>query len=191
MKKKKSWISTIIIWVVIFVVIILMVNGLQFNGNKPKELDYNSEFLTLAKNTEEGSGSGQKIASIQINYRDVFGLYEGSKVLEEDFKKKPDKVADFHTIIPSENTFRSDMAAIVYAANPDKYKSVDEVSSNEYSFKYESVITQESLWSIILPYLIIFGAFAIFYFLMMRQQMGGKNVMSFGKSKARVQTDDK
>ena len=173
----------------IFGAIVLMVQGLNFNTKTIEELNYD-DFLTLVENTEAGTGT-QKIKAIQINYRDVYGLYTSSKLELKDLGSKAEKRADFHVIIPSESTFRADMAAIEYAKHPDRYESVDQVSSLDYSFEYESAITEESIWSYILPYLIIFGAFAIFYYFLMRQQMGGKQMMNFGRSKARVLSDGK
>ncbi|NTU63087.1 MAG: hypothetical protein HGB05_06715, partial [Chloroflexi bacterium] len=41
--------------------------------------------------------------------------------------------------------------AIVYSANPEKYTSVDQISSADYGFAYESVVTEESIWSLLLP----------------------------------------
>jgi cell division protease FtsH len=41
----------------------------------------------------------------------------------------------------------------------------------------------------LLPYLLLFGALGLFFYFMMQQQGGGNKVMSFGKSRARVQMD--
>ncbi|MCE5188196.1 MAG: ATP-dependent zinc metalloprotease FtsH [Eubacteriales bacterium] len=83
------------------------------------------------------------------------------------------------------------MAAIVYAAHPDQFTSVDGVSSADYKFAYESKIVEESIWSMILPYILIFGAFGVFYYFMIRAQSGGKQMQNFGKSRARMSVGDK
>ena len=179
---------TILIWVCLFGAIVLMVTGLNPTSTEPDELDYNTEFLQLVRETESGAVASDKtIKAIQVNYREVYGLYGSSASELSDLPKK----ADFYCVIPSETTFRADMAAIVYAAHTEEYTSVDEVSSFDYAFAYESVITQESIWSLILPYIIIFVAFGVFYYFLMRQQGGGKQVMNFGKSRARMQVGDK
>ncbi|HRX57285.1 MAG TPA: ATP-dependent zinc metalloprotease FtsH [Eubacteriales bacterium] len=181
-------VMTAIIWVMLFVAIIFMVSGLNPSEDKPDELDYNTDFLQLVRNTEEGSSAaGETIKAIQVDQRQVYGLYGDSEDELSDLPKK----ADFYVVIPSESTFRSDMAAIVYAADPDAYTSVDEVSSADYSFAYESTIVEESIWSIILPYILIFAAFGVFYYFMIRAQSGGKQMTNFGKSRARLQSGDK
>ncbi|MDO4572871.1 MAG: ATP-dependent zinc metalloprotease FtsH [Clostridia bacterium] len=165
-----------------------MVSGLNPGGREPDTLEYN-DFLRLVERTERGEteAEGGTIKAIQVNYREVYGLYAGSAYEMDDLPKR----AEFYAVIPSEATFRADMAAIVYAAHSDEYDSVDEVSSADYAFAYESAITQESIWTIILPYLLIFGAFGVFYYFLMRQQGGGKQMMNFGKSRARLQLGDK
>jgi cell division protease FtsH len=180
-------VMTAIIWVMLFVAIIFMVSGLNPSENKPDELDYNTDFLQLVRNTESGAATGETIKAIQVNQREVYGLYGDSAYDPEDLPKK----SDFYVVIPSESTFRTDMSAIVYAANPSRYTSVDEVSSADYSFAYESKIVEESIWSIILPYILIFAAFGVFYYFLIRAQSGGKQMTNFGKSRARLQTGDK
>ena len=189
-----KWIKTLIVWVVLFAAIVWMVRGMDIlTRGEPDELDYNADFLTLVERTEAGNAGPEEktIKAIQVVYRDVYGLYQGSELELKDLEKNAARKADFHVVIPSEATFRADMAAIVYGQNPDKYGSVDEVSSLDYSFAYESAVVQESIWSVILPYLIIIVALGVFYYFIMRQQGGGKQMMNFGKSRARVQLDGK
>ena len=185
---------TLAVWVAIFVAIVLMVRGMDLSTTqKQEEIDYNV-FLETVRNTAEGkTGADSKtIKAIQITYRDVYGLYSTSKYKLADLEKNASKKADFHVVIPSEATFRADVSAIVYnLAEPGTFSSVDEVSSLDYPFDYQSAVVQESIWSLILPYLIIMVVFGVFYFFLMRAQTGGKQMMNFGKSRARVQMDDK
>ena len=189
---KKKWVKTLVIWAIVFAAIVLMVRGMDLGkSHKVAEIDYN-EFLSLVRNTVKSEAGAHQIKAIQITYRDVYGLYTTSGSKLEDLQKNASKIADFHAVIPSETTFRSDVSAIVYNhAEAGKYKSVDEVSSLDYPFEYESAVVEESIWSVILPYLIIMVVFGVFYFFMIRSQTGGKQMMSFGKSKARVQMDEK
>ena len=180
-------VMTAVIWVVLFGAIIYMVSGLNPTQDKLDELDYNTEFLQLVRNTENADTTQKTIMAIQVNQREVYGLYAGSEYQAKDLPKR----AEFYVVIPSESTFRADMAAIVYTAHPDKFASVDEVSSADYGFAYESKITEETIWSMILPYILIFGAFGVFYFFMMRAQGGGKQMQNFGKSRARMTIGDK
>ena len=184
MNNKK--IATLLIWVLVALAVVWMASGFDLSGKQAEELDYNTEFLALVQRTETGDTSGNTIQAIQIQYRDVYGLYTGSTASAEDLPKN----ADFHVVIPSETTFRADMAAIVYAAHSDRFSSVDEVSSHDYSFAYESKIVEESIWSIILPYLLLLVAIGALYYFMMRQQGGGKQMMNFGRSRARLQVGD-
>ena len=184
MNNKK--IATLLIWVLVALAVVWMASGFDLSGKQAEELDYNTEFLALVQRTEMGDTSGNTIKAIQIQYRDVYGLYTGSTASAEDLPKN----ADFHAVIPSETTFRADMAAIVYAAHSDRFSSVDEVSSHDYSFAYESKIVEESIWTIILPYLLLLVAIGALYYFMMRQQGGGKQMMNFGRSRARLQVGD-
>ena len=168
-------------------VIIYMISGANPLQAKPDELDYNSNFLQLVRNTETGDTTQKTIKAIMVSDRNVYGIYAGSKSEMKDLPKK----AEFLSVIPSENTFRADMAAIVFSANPEKCKSVDEVSSADYGFAYEAVVTEESIWSLILPSLLIIGVIVAFYFIMMRAQGGGKQMQNFGKSRARMTVGDK
>ncbi len=168
-------------------VIIYMISGASPLQAKPDELDYNSNFLQLVRNTEAGETTQKTIKAILVSDRKVYGIYEGSKSEMKDLPKK----AEFLSVIPSENTFRADMAAIVFAANPEKFKSVDEVSSADYGFAYESVVVEESIWTLLLPSLLIIGVIVAFYFIMMRSQGGGKQMQNFGKSRARMTVGDK
>ncbi|MDO4493788.1 MAG: ATP-dependent zinc metalloprotease FtsH [Clostridia bacterium] len=189
--KNKKKIRTLLIWLVIFGAILFMTSGMDLSKKTVDELDYNTEFLQLAKSTEEHNTGDKTIKAVRVVYRDVYGLYGTSETTLKELEKNPAKKADFHVIIPSENTFRADMSAIVYGANAEKFKSVDEVSSADYSFRYSSGQVEESIWSLILPYLIMFGGVGLLYFFMMRSQGGGKQMMNFGKSHARMLDDDK
>jgi len=180
-------VMTAVIWVVLFAAIIYMVSGLNPTQDKLDKLDYNTKFLQLVRNTESGDTAQKTIKAILVDDRKVYGLYTGSAFEAKDLPKH----VEFYVVIPSESTFRADMAAIVYAAHPDRFADVNEVSSADYGFAYESKITEESFWSMILPWLILIGGFGVFYFFMIRAQSGGKQMQNFGKSRARMTIGDK
>jgi cell division protease FtsH len=179
-------IATLLVWLTIAAVVVWMASGFNLSGQQPEELDYNTQFLDLVRRTENGDASGSRIKAILIQYRDVYGLYTDSLAEAKDLPNN----ADFHVIIPSETTFRADMAAIVYAARSDTFSSVDEVSSLDYSFAYESRLVEESIWTVILPYLLMLVGVGVLYYFIIRQQGGGKQMMNFGRSRARLQTND-
>ena len=176
-----------LIWIGLFVAVVYMISGLNPTQAKPDKLDYNSDFLQLVRNTESADATQKTIKAILVDDRKVYGLYSDSEFEMEDLPKR----AEFLSVLPSESTFRADMAAIVYAANPEKFASVDEISSADYGFAYESVVTEESIWSLLLPSLLFIGAIVAFYFFMMRAQGGGKQMQNFGKSRARMTIGDK
>ena len=178
---------TALIWVGLFVAIIYMITGMNPGQAKPDELDYNTKFLQLVRNTENADTTQKTIKAILVNDRKVYGLYSDSDYAMKDLPKR----AEFLVVLPSEETFRADMAAIVYAANPDKFGSVAEISSADYGFAYESAVTEESIWTLLLPSLLFIGVIVAFYFFMMRQQGGGKQMQNFGKSRARMTVGDK
>jgi cell division protease FtsH len=178
---------TALIWIGLFAAIFYMISGFNPGQAKPDELDYNSKFLQLVRNTESADTTQKTIKAILVEDRKVYGLYSDSKYEMKDLPKK----AEFLTVLPSEETFRADMAAIVYSVNPDKFGSVDEISSADYGFAYESVVTEDSIWTLLLPSLLLIGAVVVFYFLMMRAQSGGKQMQNFGKSRARMTIGDK
>ena len=178
---------TALIWVGLFVAIIYMITGMNPGQAKPDELDYNTKFLQLVRNTENADTTQKTIKAILVNDRKVYGLYSDSDYAMKDLPKR----AEFLVVLPSEETFRADMAAIVYAANPDKFGSVAEISSADYGFAYESAVTEESIWTLLLPSLLFIGVIVAFDFFMMRQQGGGKQMQNFGKSRARMTVGDK
>ncbi len=168
---------TPLIYLVILVAIILLATGLDPSGPQPDKLEY-KEFLNAVRE--------DKVEAVVLTTRELTGIYRDSEYKKSQLPQK----YDFYTVVPSEATFARDIAVIV-AEKDDKY-TPDEVSSADYPFDYQSKLPAEaSIFEIILPYIILFAALALFYFLMMRQQGGGNKVMSFGKSRARVQTDDK
>ena len=199
MKKKNNRLVGLFVWVLLAVIVIWMASGSQIGGKKAEKLDYKS-FLTLVQRTvytdlgkkvpevtdKEVKVVEQTIRAIQIEYREVYGLYDSTT----DKAEKLPKNADFYAVIPSEATFREDLAAILHAADAERYPEVGEIDTTLYPFTYESKLQTESWWSIILPYVIMFGSVVLLYWLIMRQQGGGKQMSNFGKSHARVQTGD-
>ena len=90
---------TAAVWLVIALAVVLMAGGFDLNGTRPEELDYNTEFLQLAARTEAGDTSDKTIAAIQIEYRDVYGLYVGSTADAKDLPKNADRVEECETLM--------------------------------------------------------------------------------------------
>ena len=167
---------TPLIYLIILIAIILMATGLDPAASKSETMEYNA-FLTKVRNGE--------VSAVQITVRELKGLYKDSEYTTDQMPNR----SDFTVIIPSMTTFDADMTAIVAALHPEK--PIDTISSEDYPFDYYAAKLQPeaSFLEIILPYLLIIGALGLFYYFMMQQQGGGNKVMSFGKSRARVQMD--
>ncbi len=166
---------TPLIYVIILIAIILMATNLDPVGSSPKALEY-SEFLDAVRQN--------KVAAVQATNREFVGIYTGSSYTKDQLPNR----SDFTVVIPSEETFRHDMAIITAQLKPEL--TAEEVTAVDYPFAYNPKIPPDpSFLEMILPYIILFGALGIFYYFMMQQQGGGNKVMSFGKSRARVQTD--
>ncbi len=170
MKKK---IATPLIYLAIVLVIVILITRLQSGSGEDKYLGY-EDFITAVRSA--------KVDAVEYTDGELVGIYKDSK--NKDLF--PDSY-DFYCYVSSETAFRADMNAIV-AETAGKDASL--VTPGEYSFTYTyNPPAEPSIFEIILPYLLIIGAFAIFYFFVFRSQNGGNKVMSFGKSHARTQLD--
>lgn len=171
---KRSF-RTPLIYLIIILAIILMATNLDPVGSSPQVLEY-SAFVEAVRDN--------KVEAVQLTSRELVGIYRGSSYTKEQLPNR----SDFTVIVPSEETFRRDMSAIAVELNPKL--TIDQVTSADYPFDYNSKLPPDpSFVEVILPYILIFGAIGLFYYFMMQQQGGGSKVMSFGKSRARVQTD--
>ncbi len=83
-------------------------------------------------------------------------------------------------VIPSEDIFLYDLGALI-----SQQRSEGILESQEY------IIQTIPWWYSLLPWVVIIVLFAIFWYYMMSKQGGdGKNAMNFGKSRARLATDE-
>ena len=89
---------------------------------------------------------------------------------------------DMECVIPSEEQFYDDVNAI-YAAVLGR-----SVSPTEYDFEITSKLPAQPAWWVEwIPLLVTVLLFGLLWYFMMRQQAGGgKGVMSFGRSRARI-----
>ncbi len=166
---------TPLIYVIILIGIILMATNLDPVGASSQVLEY-SEFMQAVR---EG-----KVAAVQATNREFVGIYAGSSYKKEQLPSR----SDFSVVVPSVDVFTREMAIITAQLKPEL--TPEKVTVLDYPFDYNPKVPPDpSFWEMILPYIILFGALGIFYYFMMQQQGGGNKVMSFGKSRARVQTD--
>ncbi len=166
------------IFVLLLAVILLMT--FFFGGGaqkKPEELSY-TEFLQKV--------SEEKVQAVAIVDIQLVGIYKDTTV--KDF---PDKGYDFTTYIPSSEELYQDLAKIT---NVSGDKTADELTALDYGFDIlHQPIPEQPWWLTFIPYLIMFvllGGFMAFIIHQSQGGGGGNKVMSFGKSRARMQTDD-
>ena len=160
-------------FVLMILVIVLMstlFGSFSFN-TQTDELNYNTEFLELVKE--------DKIAKVAIVDNTLVGLYKESKIREADFPNS----YDFKTMIPNRDLFFEHVSAI---------KGGDANDPSAVGFTIDILPTPEpSIWSMLLPYIVMAALFGLLWFFIMRQQnAGGNSAMSFGKSRARLQTPE-
>ncbi|WP_279230274.1 MULTISPECIES: ATP-dependent zinc metalloprotease FtsH [unclassified Clostridium] len=160
-------------FVLLILVIVLMstlFGSFSFN-TQTDELNYNTEFLELVKE--------DKIAKVAIVDNTLVGLYKESKIREADFPNS----YDFKTMIPNRDLFFEHVSAI---------KGGDANDPSAVGFTIDILPTPEpSIWSMLLPYIVMAALFGLLWFFIMRQQnAGGNSAMSFGKSRARLQTPE-
>ncbi len=171
MKKLK----TPLIYLAIILVIVIAITGLEKgNSADSKKIEY-TDFVAMVKRGE--------VAAVEITERELVGLKTNSEIDKELFPKR----FDFYCYIPSEESFRETMNSIAAELTG---KDVSTITEADYAFQYTyNPPPEASLFEIILPYLLILGAFAIFYYFVFRSQGGGNQMMSFGKSRARTHID--
>ncbi|MDR1620732.1 MAG: ATP-dependent zinc metalloprotease FtsH [Clostridiales bacterium] len=166
---------TPLIYLAVLLMVIWVAGGFDMSRTPDKELTY-KDFVAAV--------SQGKVLAIEITVRDLVGVYTDTDKTKDDLPKDP----DFSTVIPSIETFDRDMAAIVAKAN--SALSTDEITTDDYPFAYKSNKQPETGWFLqLLPYFIILGALGLFLYFVMQQQGGGGKVLSFGKSRARMQPD--
>jgi cell division protease FtsH len=154
-------------------IIIILITQFQSQDIEEKLIEY-ADFIQLVRQ--------KQVDAVEFQDGEIVGIKVGSEN-KEVFPKK----FDFYCYVASEEAFRADMNAIVA---DETGKDATLVTPSEYSFTYTyNPPAAPSILEIILPYLLIIGAFAIFYYFIFRSQNGGNKVMSFGKSHARTQLD--
>ncbi len=172
MNKKR--LATPLVYLVILAIIIFMVSGLNFSGENAEKIEY-TEFISMVR--------AKKIQAVEVTELELVGLKTDSTLDKELFPAK----YDFYTYIPSLDALREDMAVVTSELTGIDVSKVT-VADYGFAFTYNPP-PEPSFLETIFPYLLIFGAFGLFYFFMLRSQGGGNSVMNFGKSRARTQLD--
>lgn len=160
--KKKRLLSGPFLWVVLAILLLAIAASTLF-GEKVGKID-TSDGLELLK-----SGKVEQALIVDGDQRVRLTLSENYKKDEKDLGK----LVEFYYVQPQGDII---VDAVTTAAPKDGYNS--EVPKTSFL---------ASMLSLILPFIIIIG---LFYFLASRMQGGGKNVMGFGKSSAKMANKD-
>ena len=171
MKKLK----TPLIYLAIILVIVIAITGLEKgNSAESKKIEY-TDFVAMVKRGE--------VAMVEITERELVGLKKNSEIKADLFPSR----YDFYCFIPSEESFRNAMNSIAAELTG---KDVNTITEADYAFQYTyNPPPEASIFEILLPYLLILGAFALYYYFVFRSQGGGNQMMNFGKSRARTHID--
>ena len=160
-------------------VIAILLNG-GLNRTVSKRIEY-PELLTAISKDEVGR--------VAIRGNSLVGVFDGKNratmTADADF---PERSYDFET------TIGDDFVDTVRQIEANKKGvSLSEMTEDKLSVKiqYRAPVTIP-WWYEFIPYLIMLGIMAVVWFLMMRAQGGGNGrVMSFGRSRARMQDPSK
>lgn len=169
--KQKAGFGTAFVWLLVAALVVYMILA-GGSSKQPSEVTL-SEFVHLVK---EGRVSA---VTEELGSGKYYGLYTASAYQIKDL---PDK-ADF-TFSASESDFTREMGLLLAE---QKGVEADKISATEYPFSY--IVSQpkgESLFSRILPYLIVGGIMVIFMLWFMRmQRSNNQQTMEFSKARAR------
>lgn len=160
----------IILLTTIFLIAMLLNGGL--NQTVSRRIEY-PKLLDMIK---EG-----KVARVAVRNNSLVGLTRTTTVARDDF---PDRNYDFETTIGED--FLDTVRQIEANA---KNVPVEQITVDKLPFELEyRAPVVIPWWYDFLPYLIMLAIMAVIWFVMFRSQAGGGGkVMSFGKSRARVQ----
>ena len=167
---------TLLVWGLIIVLLFFMVtNGCS--GQKANEIN-SSEFKKLYN-------EGKIKAVYEVLESDTFyGLLTSS---EADAKNLPSK-ADF-VLYQNDEQFHRDVRTIVSqktGVDPEK------ITTGDYGFVYNSGLPEgTSIWLILLQYLPLVILMVVMMVFIYRQQGGGRQMMNFSKSRARLSDPSK
>ena len=166
-------------YLILLLVIIFIVSNLNDLGSNREEISYTQ----LLKAVEDG-----RVSQILIIEKNIYGNYQDSNITGSVFRRQGE--FDFTSRMLSEESFYEDLKRI--EANK-LGKSPEEITARDFTFAIDTQSPAEAPWWVsIIPFVVIIVLFGLFWFFLMQQTQGGGNrVMSFGKSRARMHTDER
>ncbi|MBQ6289935.1 MAG: ATP-dependent zinc metalloprotease FtsH [Clostridia bacterium] len=158
----------------------LLLIAILLNGGLSQTVSRRIEYPQLLDMIKEG-----KVSRVAIRNNALVGVTKSTNVAADDF---PERNYDFET------TIGADFLDTVRQIEANKKNvPLDQVTVDQLSFdlEYRAPVVIP-WWYDFLPYLIMLGIMAVIWFVMIRSQAGGGGkVMSFGKSRARMQDPTK
>ena len=166
--------------------VILLVVQMLTNGTttQPRSISYSTllEWVEADLRHSQGeslpaSQEGMTLSTVVIQSSTLKGVTEENQTAFELTGNY-----DIQCVVPSESQFYTDVSAI--------YQSVlgRTVNPTEYDFEISSKLPAQAAWWVewvpLVITMVLFGL--LWYFLMRQQTGGGKGMMSFGKSRARM-----
>ncbi|MBR0464448.1 MAG: AAA family ATPase, partial [Clostridia bacterium] len=138
-----------------------------------RELNY-TQLLELIENDQ--------LAYVQTSGNTLIGATTDSGITASEFGQRYNVL----TLLPSTTQFYNDVNTI-YAARTEG-KTSEDITAADYKFTVNVTVPQGTPWWIEwMPLIISTALLGVFWYIMMRQQTGGgKGVMNFGRSRARV-----
>ena len=184
-KKTMKYLQGPLIYVLLLILVLWLVSMIGApRMEEPEELSYSEllEWIEADLKVDEGlsDDTSKTISDVIIVQNMLVARTEDSDIAQSEFSTSR---YDLYATIPSEEQFYTDVNEI--------YKSVlnrDSISPTEYTFNSRSQLPAGTPWWLeFLPYLVLIGVMLAFWFFLMRQQTGGgKGVMNFSKSRARL-----
>ena len=174
-----------LMYLLILAVILMMVHMLS-EGSQPtvQTISYSNLLEWVEADLRHSQGEkltgdmqGKTLGKVVIQSNTLMGVTEENLASSELTGRY-----DIECVVPSESQFYSDVSAI--------YESVlgRAVSPTEYDFEISSKLPAQPAWWVewvpLLVTVLLFGL--LWYFLMRQQAGGGKGMMSFGRSRARM-----
>ena len=173
-KSSRGWLSYVVL-LATFLIIAMVLNS-TISPTVSKRIEY-PKLLEMIESGE--------VARVAIRDNSLVGLTKNTRVAAADF---PDRAYDFET------TIGDDFIETARQMEAQRQgKSLEEISVGDLSFTVEyRAPVSIPWWYDFLPLFIITLLFLALWYFMMRSQAGGNNkVMSFGRSRARVQDPSK
>ena len=163
----------------------LLLIAILLNGGLNRTVSKRIEYPQLLEAIQNG-----EVGRVAIRGNSLVGVYSGkngSRTLTADVDF-PERSYDFETTIGDDFL---DTVRQMKANKEGKQLSDVTVADLDFSVQYRAPVTIP-WWYEFIPYLIMLGIMAVVWFLMMRAQGGGNGrVMSFGRSRARMQDPSK